>query len=192
MTIGAVLVGLALALFLYNQWDADRAAEASDVIVGEIIEELDDTEQTEAPVVPEDPDQEMTPVFIDGYDYIGYLTIPSLGLCLPVMSEWSYDGLRVAPGRFSGSVYTDDLVIAGHNYARHFSPIKWIEIGAEVNFVDMDHQVWRYEVTAVETLQPTDVEKMSTKTEDDDWDLTLFTCTTGGQSRCTVRCVRMQ
>jgi sortase A len=25
--------------------------------------------------------------------------------------------------------------------------------------------------------------------ESGDWDLTLFTCTTGGQSRITVRCV---
>ena len=36
-----------------------------------------------------------------------------------------------------------------------------------------------------------EIEKMTEKTEDsDNWDLTLFTCTTGGRARCAVRCVR--
>ena len=26
----------------------------------------------------------------------------------------------------------------------------------------------------------------------DDWDLTLFTCTTGGSARCAVRCTRVE
>ena len=43
----------------------------------------------------------------------------------------------------------------------------------------------------MENLQPTQIEKMTEKTEDsDNWDLTLFTCTTGGRARCAVRCVR--
>ena len=44
---------------------------------------------------------------------------------------------------------------------------------------------------ALGELEPTQIEKMTTKTEDSDaWDLTLFTCTTGGSARCAVRCVR--
>ena len=43
----------------------------------------------------------------------------------------------------------------------------------------------------VENLQPTQIEEMTEKTEEsDEWDLTLFTCTTGGSARCAVRCVR--
>lgn len=37
-----------------------------------------------------------------------------------------------------------------------------------------------------ETLEPTDLEGM----EAGDWDMTLYTCTVGGQSRVTVRFVR--
>ena len=38
-------------------------------------------------------------------------------------------------------------------------------------------------------LDPT--QEMTEKTEEsDEWDLTLFTCTTGGSARCAVRCVR--
>ena len=134
----------------------------------------------------------MTVTAIDGWDYIGYLSIPSIGLALPVMSEWSYPGLKIAPGRYAGSVFTDDLVICGHNYARHFSPVKRLAAGTTVQFVDMDGREWDYTVSKVETLQPTQIEEMVGKADGDDWDLTLFTCTTGGSARCAVRCTRVE
>ena len=63
--------------------------------------------------------------------------------------------------------------------------------GAQVYFTDMDGMRWTYEVSYVENLQPTQIEEMTEKTEEsDEWDLTLFTCTTGGSARCAVRCVR--
>lgn len=189
MLFGAVLVGLALALLLYNRWDSNRAGAASDTVLTSLTDDLPNTDLN--PYVPMDG-REMTIVEIDGYGYIGYLSIPSINLNLPVMAQWSYEGLKIAPGRFSGTVYGDSLVICGHNYARHFSPIKWLAIGTEVNFTDMDNREWHYEVIAVETLQPTQVEEMSEKNEKDDWDLTLFTCNTGGQTRCAVRCARVE
>ena len=106
------------------------------------------------------------------------------------MAQWSYAGLKVAPGRYSGTTYADDLVICGHNYAKHFSPIKWLAIGSPVHFTDADGLRWNYEVESVETLHPTQIEEMITVTETDSWDLTLFTCTSGGNARYAVRCVR--
>ena len=91
----------------------------------------------------------------------------------------------------SGSTYADNMVVCAHNYAKHFSPIKWLTEGAQVYFTDMDGMRWTYEVSYVENLQPTQIEEMTEKTEEsDEWDLTLFTCTTGGSARCAVRCVR--
>lgn len=186
MILGVLLVASSLGLFLYNQWDANRAAEASAQVLSELTQEEPEDPAAEA---PQDQDREMTVVNIDGYDYIGYVSVPSLDLNLPVMSEWSYEGLKIAPGRYSGSVFTRDLVIAGHNYARHFSPIKQLAEGDEVDFTDMDGEVWIYEVSGVETLQPTQIEEMTTDSQSDDWDLTLFTCNAGGRTRCAVRCV---
>ena len=197
MVLGTVLILASLALLAYNKWDADRADKASQEVLGELEQTLTQTieeKETAEEVVlqPElDPEQEMTETELNGWSYIGYLSIPSVGLNLPVMSQWSYAGLKIAPGRYSGSTYADDMVVCAHNYAKHFSPIKWLAAGAEVYFTDMDGMRWSYEVSAVETLQPTQIEKMTTKTEEsDDWDLTLFTCTTGGNARCAVRCVR--
>ena len=106
------------------------------------------------------------------------------------MQQWSYPGLKIAPGRYSGSLYTDDLVIAGHNYARHFSPLAQLTVGTEVLFVDMNDNTWHYAVSDTEVLQPTQIEEMAVKTPENNWDLTLFTCTTTGQARYALRCVR--
>ena len=197
MIVGILLILGALALLGYNQWDANRADKASQDALGKLEETLtetieDKTKDKEPVVQPElDPEQEMTVTDIDGWGYIGYLSIPSIGLELPVMSEWSYAGLKIAPGRYSGSTYADNMVVCAHNYAKHFSPIKWLAEGSQVYFTDMDGMRWSYEVSYVENLQPTQIEKMTEKTEDsDNWDLTLFTCTTGGRARCAVRCVR--
>lgn len=188
MILGTVFIGLALALFVYNLWDANRAEQEADKILQKIENELKESQDE---LVWLDYDREMTEVTLDGYEYIGYLSIPSIGLKNPIMSQWSYTGLKLAPGRFWGSTFSDDLVLAGHNYKSHFGPIKWLEIETEVFFVDMDYRVWKYTVVDIETFDPVQVEEMITKTEVSEWDLTLFTCNTDGQTRCAVRCARI-
>ena len=142
MILGALLILGALGLLAYNEWDASRADKASQEALGKLEETLNETieEKADSEVIqPElDPEQEMTVTDIDGWGYIGCLSIPSIGLELPVMSEWSYAGLKIAPGRYSGSTYADNMVVCAHNYAKHFSPIKWLQAGAEVYFTDMD------------------------------------------------------
>ena len=145
--------------------------------------------EAEAPAVPEyllDAEREMPVQTVDGRDYVGVLTIPALGLELPVLSQWDYDGLKVAPCRYSGSLYQNNLIICAHNYASHFGRLKNLHVGDTAIFTDMDENIVRFQLAAQETIQPEDLEAM----EAGDWDLTLFTCTVGGQSRVTVRFVR--
>lgn len=179
MVLGAVLVAAALCLFIYNQRESGKAAEASEQVLGKLVEEVGKNGKNTDPYDPE-----MTVVEIDGYGYIGYLSIPSLNLELPVMSEWDYERLKIAPCRYSGSTKTNDLVIAGHNYTRHFGPLSRLKPGDAVYFTDMDGKLWSYEVVELDTLQPTAVEEMTSG----EFDLTLYTCTYGGKSRVTVRC----
>ena len=77
------------------------------------------------------------------------------------------------------------MVIAAHNYRSHFGRLKDLPQGEEVIFTDMDGNVFRYRTAEMEILSPFAVEEMTSG----DWDMTLFTCTVGGQSRVTVRCV---
>ena len=135
-----------------------------------------------------DPQREMPEVEIDGAAYIGTLELPALSLSLPVLSQWSYAGLRQAPCRYKGSAYLDNLIIAAHNYPAHFGRLKELWAGDAVIFTDAEGTAYAYTVTETETLDGAAVRDM----EAGDWDLTLFTCTPGGKSRVTVRCVRSE
>lgn len=189
MITGLLLIAAALLLVLYNVWDANRAQKAS----AAIVEKLDTviSENGQGLLEYMDPNQEMPTEEIDGYWYIGILDIPSLGLELPVMADWDYERLKISPCRYSGSYYADDMVICAHNYAKHFSPIKWIDVGADVYFTSVNGQVYHYQVSNRESVLPSNVEDMIANVENE-WDMTLFTCNTGGRTRCAVRCVRMQ
>lgn len=128
------------------------------------------------------------PVFeMDGDCYVGYVDIPALNLSLPVMASWSYPRLKIAPCRYAGSVYYDDMVLMAHNYDRHFGGLKNLEIGDEVRFTDGEGNVFVYQVSMMEILNPTQVQEMT----ESGWDLSLFTCTVGGERRVTVRCTRV-
>jgi sortase A len=127
---------------------------------------------------------EMPTMEVDGHLYVGRVDIPALDLSLPVMNEWSYGNLKIAPCRYSGSVYLGNMVIAAHNYKSHFGTIKNLKAGDQVTFTDVDGNVFDYQVTEVEQLSPTQVKAM----EDSGYPLTLFTCTVGGSYRVAVRC----
>lgn len=187
MGIGAALLIAALSLLLYNWTENVNAGNAADEILPVIIEAIEESEDNSTEDVIE-TDTEMTVEELEGYGYIGYLSIPVLELELPVMSEWDYTRLKVAPCRYFGSTKTDDLVICGHNYTRHFGTLKNLQPGDQVFFTDMDGETITYEVKEVETLQPTQISEMI----ESDYDLTLYTCTYGGQSRVTVRCSRAE
>lgn len=191
---GLLLMAAALVLVCYNLWDARRAERASAEIAGRleaVIHREDIPGDSASEGVPDAYDGsggEMPVKEIDGYLYIGILDIPSLGLQLPVMTEWDYARLKISPCLYSGSYITEDMVICAHNYARHFSPIKWIDPGADIYFTAVDGQIYHYQVSNRETVQATAVEDMVAQRRED-WDMTLFTCNTGGRTRCAVRCV---
>jgi sortase A len=132
-------------------------------------------------------DKKMSEVEIDGIAYIGYLSIPSLGLELPIINNWSYSRLNVAPCRYTGSIRGEDLVLMAHNYANHFGKLSQLSPGDIVTFTDMDGNITRYRVVLLDVLHPTAVEEMTSG----EFDLTLFTCTYGGKSRVTVCCDKM-
>lgn len=137
------------------------------------------------PIYKQDPDMAMPTISAGGQSYVGYLSIPAIDRTLPVMEEWSYPNLKIAPGIYQGTPYENNLIICAHNYERHFGLIKTLEPGDKVVFVDGFGDIFRYRVDEVEILQPTQVEEMRSG----DWDLTLFTCTIGGRTRVTVRCL---
>lgn len=185
MVLGTVLVLAALSLFIWNQWKDSQAGASSKKILAQLIGQMDasGTEKNKM-TDPDFYDYTMKEMEIDGYSYIGYLTIPSLELELPVMSEWDYGRLDMAPCRYAGAVKSRDLVIAAHNYSRHFGKLADLLVGDKVYFTDADGIRFSYTVAAMDVLTSYDVEEMTAGA----YDLTLFTCDYGGENRVTVRC----
>jgi len=204
ISLGLLLIAAALFLTGYNMYDQARAGQTADLAVSSLEKQIPKEVLTvpgkdwqEEPLAPGEieypdymlnPEMEMPVEEIDGVEYIGMLSIPVLELELPVISQWSYPGLKIAPCRYVGSAYLDNLVIAAHNYQSHFGLLKTLSQGDMITFTDMDGNVFRYEVAALETLAPTDIEGMVSE----EYALTLFTCTLGGASRVTVRCDRVE
>ena len=189
MNLGLLLLAAALFLAAFNRRESYEAQQISMVVMEKMSDALWQTEASE-PTAPgetaENRSREMPVRTIDGRDYIGVLTIPALDLELPVLSRWDNAGLKTAPCRYQGSVYDGSLIICAHNYSSHFGRLKDLREGDRVLFTDMDDHVYCYKMVGLETLNPTDHAQM----EGGDWDLTLFTCTVGGQTRVTVRLER--
>lgn len=182
MSVGILLIGFAMGLLIYNNQENKKAQESSDLLVESLRLSISENELKEQ--ISDPFDEEMKIEEIDGYGYIGYLSIPALGLDLPVMSEWDYGRLKIAPCRYYGSTKTDNLVIAAHNYKVHFGYLGNLQSGDSVIFTDMDSKVHHYKVDLVELLMPTDVDKV----KDSGNDLILYTCTYGGAKRIVIRC----
>lgn len=190
---GLLLVAAALLITAFNLYEAQRAEQAARTVLQELPEQMLTTERTTAGAGDSTPDYLLNPnmdmptIEVDGHDYIGVLTIPSLGLELPVMGEWSYPNLKIAPCRYSGSAYLDNMVIAAHNYTHQFGRLQILSDKELVKFTDVEGNIFSYEVVQVEILTPADVEEIT----DSGWDLTLFTCNLSGSSRIAVRCKRL-
>lgn len=186
--LGLLLIAAALCFIIYNLYEEHRAREQSGQALDALQEYIPGSDQNDDTSMPDymlNPDMEMPTQTINGIDYIGVLEIPSLNLELPVISQWSYPNLRIAPCRYSGSAYSGGLVIAAHNYDSHFGRLKTLQTDDEVIFTDIDGNTFTYKVAVMEILEPLATEEMKSE----EWDLSLFTCTIGGRSRVTVRCV---
>lgn len=187
--LGALMIAAALGLALYNLSRQAAAGKSSESGLRKLTETVAERRTEQAAAEKElYPNLEMPVVTIDGYDYIGWIELPALELTLPVMSEWDAARLKIAPCRYSGSVYSGDLVIAAHNYASHFGRLSALSPSDEVIFTDADGREFRYAVADAEILPPTAVEEMTAG----EWPLTLFTCTYGGRTRLTIRCDEMK
>lgn len=191
MSVGPLMIIGGMGILLYNNWDNTRAEKAAEQVLVQIEQNAARAEGAKAAdnfaiseEIEEKIDTTMATIEVDGFTYIGEVAIPAIDISLPVMNSVTGEGLKIAPGRYEGNYKENSLIIAAHNYQRHFGNIKYLSPGDQVVFLDVDGTEYFYEVAEIETIGGKKVSKMS----EGDWDLTLFTCTYGGRNRVTVRC----
>lgn len=196
--IFCILLGIccllaAVGFIVYNRVEEKSAANAAESMLQNVQEQLEHSSEENVvnPAEPEENEelpQEMITTKVDGYDCIGILSIPVLELELPVLTDWSYEKLKVAPCIYYGTYFEKDFVIAAHNYQSHFGRLSELQPDDLILFTDVSGEVHCYEVVLLETLPGNATEEMITS----GFDLSLYTCTTGGGSRVTVRCRAME
>lgn len=194
IVLGALLFLGGMGLTGYNMYDDSRAGTAAYEAAEALAYELPAKKLhiATAPVTEEEiliEDKRVLPIkTINGRDYVGLLQFPNIELELPVQTPYSMEALNVSPAIYAGDPYHNNMVICAHNFDSHFGRLKGMQEGELLIFVAMDGEVFCYELSRQEILSPRSVEEMLTG---DDWDLTLFTCTLGGEYRVTARFERV-
>lgn len=196
IVLGCIMIGMCFCLMGYNCMQSEKAGEKAMEDLPAVQEEIElNIRNPHKPrhVNPYDAaavekSKEMTVKEINGNEYIGYVEIPSYDLELPVMSDWSYPKLQIAPCRQFGSTKTNNLVVAAHNFASHFGHLKDLEAGDTIFFTDMDGEKITYHVDSVGIIPPDALDTV----QNSGYDLVLYTCTYGGASRVMVGCYREQ
>ena len=174
---GALLLLAGALLAGQNLLTERRAARQTAALLAAVETRIAAPADLPAPEVTGDP--------WAGYEVIGVVGLPDLGLSLPVLADYTQDLLAVAPCR-----YTDDLalepgqlVVAGHNYRTHFGRLGELAPGSRITWQNLDGVTYTYTVTEVTEIDAGDREAL----EQGDWDLTLFTCDVTRTRRILVR-----
>lgn len=189
IVLGICCLVASAGFIVYNRWEAENAQNVSKDLLQNVRENMqeltrEEISQDASMETPVDVPREMLTTQVNGYDCIGVLSIPALELELPVLTDWDYVKLRMAPCHYFGSCYEKNFVIAAHNYRSHFGRLSELQPKDLVLFTDVSGTVHVYEVVLLETLPGIATEEMITS----GFDLSLYTCTPGGASRVTVRC----
>ena len=201
LLLGSALVLAAVCLYLYDRLEDARAGAQAASAVSQLrqsqsIAAVSETEQPadsaeslpteDAESGPEPEPVSETPASSIEREYLGVLTIPALGLELPVQTEWSKANLKVSPCCQCGSTAGGDLVIAAHNYKSHFGRLSSLSEGDEVRFTSQDGAEAVYTVERTAQVSPEEPEAL----REGGCPLVLYTCTPGGKARVVVYCQR--
>ena len=189
---GALMIAACAGLIWWNAHQSSEAQKSSEELASQAQSVISQRRQEASSYSAdnssgsaiEEMKKRMPVVDVDGNDCIGYLTIASVDLKLPVLNSYSEYKLNIAPCRYYGSLETDDLVIAGHNFNSSFEKLKSLKDNDTVLFTNMDGETFKYRVEETEMLKPAQVTDMVKSS----YELSLYTCNYSGSERFTVRC----
>ena len=145
----------------------------------------------EEPVVSE-PAEYQTVTTEDGIDYTveATLTIPSLDISYPVITETSEELLKISVNKYWGCApnTVGNYCVVGHNYksGRMFGNLSEIVNDDIIELEDMSGNTVKYAVYNKFVVEPTDTSCTSQLTNGRR-EITLITCTNYGQERLVVK-----
>ena len=175
--------------------DTTTKSIINDVIIVALdeVQSNDAEEKMETPPVETENEATATYTTDDGDNYTtdSILTIPSLDISYPVLSETSDELLKISLNKYWGSEPNKigNYCIVGHNYAngKLFGKLSQMEIGDIATLKDMNGKTVTYEAYKIYVVEPTDVSCTSQLTNGKR-EITLITCKNYGTQRLVVQC----
>lgn len=133
----------------------------------------DETENT--PVVAQ-TNQVAENTVAQNYDILGKIVIDKIAMEQPILDSTEEGALKKGVIKLHGGNLNEEgnFCIAGHNEDAVFKRLEELAIGDEFKIVDKQLQQSTYQITAINTVQPTDLELL--KTTPGKTQITLITC----------------
>ncbi|MBR3249935.1 MAG: sortase [Clostridia bacterium] len=213
--LSIILIAILSGSYLYAAYDRDRSEAVSQEVLsgindnttvndGILVAYLDskpeeDQGQGQAQTQNQQRNKQTQNQVItasDGNSYstVATVSIPSLNLTYPVLSETSDELLKISPCKFWGPNPNEvgNFCIVGHNYRnkKFFSKVPNLEMGETVNLTDMAGKTLTYKIYDKYTVEPTDVRCTSQLTNGKK-EVTLITCTDDSQQRVVVKATQV-
>lgn len=199
-----VLVFIFSGWYIMTELDKNASEAVSQDMLKDIAFNLQDDTTSDEPLIVALNDSEiiedtesttLNGSYTDGggitYTYESVLSIPSLGIEYPVLSETSEELLKISLNKFWGGSPNSvgNYCVVGHNYksGKMFGKLSQIDYGDIVKLTDLSGSTLSYKVYNIYVVNPDDVACTSQITNGQK-EMTLITCTNGGKQRLIVKC----
>ncbi len=159
--VGVVLIFSSFLLMIFSHITAKNAKLESEKIVSQL--EVILSERSEG-VAENYLSLEMPVLEVENQDVVGIVEIPNYKIKLPVFNEWDSNMSSYSVRRITGSVYDNSLVIGGSD--KQFECVSEIQIGEEINLVDMTGAEFSYEISEIFRSKQEKFESLLTHNDD--------------------------
>lgn len=149
-----------------------------------------DEVKTQIEQVRDDKEQEEVQVEYKGYNVVGIISIPAIGIEYPILDTTNEKTMKVAITKFWGNDVNElgNFTMAGHNNkdGTMFGKTKRLKIGDKIEITDLTGKTIEYEIFDQYLIDPDDVSCVKSVKENTR-EVTLITCANGRSNRLITK-----
>lgn len=149
-----------------------------------------DEVKTQIEQVGDDKEQKEVQVEYKGYNVVGIISIPAIGIEYPILDTTNEKTMKVAITKFWGNDVNElgNFTMAGHNNkdGTMFGKTKRLSIGDKIEMTDLTGKTIEYEIFDQYLIDPNDVSCVKSVKENTR-EVTLITCANGRSNRLITK-----
>lgn len=149
-----------------------------------------DEVKTQIEQVGDDKEQKEVQVEYKGYNVVGIISIPAIGIEYPILDTTNEKTMKVAITKFWGNDVNElgNFTMAGHNNkdGTMFGKTKRLSVGDKIEMTDLTGKTIEYEIFDQYLIEPNDVSCVKSVKENTR-EVTLITCANGRSNRLITK-----